>query len=692
MPVKVHFVLSAINIEFPLRWLLEIGQYAAFLKQSNLPAKLTLLLKPDDAQAADAVQSERPEILVLSALPGQSKPLWSLAETVRGKLRSSLVIAAGLLPTLDPEGVIAEQAIDALLLGEGEIALVELASALERGQDYRTIRNFWIKDHAGIVQKNPLRPLTENLDIFPYPDRKVFDHERWLRVSGGNVSVIASRGCTHYCLFCHEPRLKEIYKGKGPVCRVRSAVHIIGEIAEIARDHEIKRVTFLDEMFPLELSWLADFTKRYSAHFKVPFTITSSVEKLNQKTLDLLKTAGCDTIVLGIETGNQAFRKKLTDRNVATENVAKAASLIQSLGMNVVATNMIGLPLEKPEMIRETLELNRQLRPDEIRVSVFDPLPSTRLYEFCKEKHYLGEASRAELQPWESTLRLPGLSPKDIRDFYEAFHLLNSMLCVASLKEKKGYFDFIADLAKAKVVSPHRFDVRAQRLTLYGETRTVIAQRVNSALNYDILLEDDSALSFGLAVLPSMIPAKGKIQFTIEVVQDGYAQTAFQRIVGAEQPQEMRWFDYDLPLLDMKEGAARISLKVESLEKEKEPDVWGVWSYPFLSNRLVKVAGKLKVVEGTGYEDTDQLRRDLEEEKARCSAVQNRADEYERRVKELEAEIKQKTQRIAELSLTVHGLESDLENYRKHVAELEQIREEYQRSLGKKIKGIFRKK
>jgi anaerobic magnesium-protoporphyrin IX monomethyl ester cyclase len=692
MPLNVHFILSAINIEFPMRWMLEVGQYAAFLRQSGFSPQVTLLQRLQDAEAVEPAQRERPEVVVFFALPGQTKPLWQFAEKLRGKLRSALFIAAGLLPTLEPERVIAEKTIDALLLGEGEIALVELVSALERKQDYRTLRNFWIKDRGGNVQKNPLRPLVDNLDIFPYADRTIFDHERWLRTSGGEVAVIASRGCLRNCLFCHQPLIKEIYKGKGVFCRVRTPIHIVGEIAEIARDHDIQRVTFLDDVFPTEIEWLTDFAKRYSTHFKFPFTITSEAERLNEKTLEVLKGAGCDRIVLGIESGEQTFRKKIADRNVGNENVLKAASLIQSLGMKLVTTNMVGLPLEKPEMIQETLELNRQLNPDEIRVSVFDPIPSTRLYEFCKEKHYLSDVSRAELQPWESALRLPTLSAEEIRKSYEKFYLLDSLLRSARFEEKKGYFDFLAELAGAKIVSEHRFDAQARRLSLYGETRDAIAQRLNSVLNYEIQLEENSALSFGLSVQACMVAESAKIIFGIEIVQNGYAQTVFQKFVSPEQREEMRWFDYDLPVLDTTEGGATISFKVESSGVGRELNIWGLWSHPFLSNRLTKIAGKLKVVEATAYESPDVMRRELQEKEAECASLRKRIEEYEKRVQELEAEMKQKTQRIAELMLNAHALDSDLENYRKYVAELEQIREEYERSLGKKIKSIFRKK
>jgi hypothetical protein len=466
----------------------------------------------------------------------------------------------------------------------------------------------------------------------------------------------------------------------------------VGEIAEIARDNDIHRVTFLDDVFPWDSEWTAEFTKTYSKHFKFPFAITTTAEKLNETDLELLKGAGCEAVVLGVETGNQAFRKRLSDRNVGDKNVIKAASLVQSMGVKLVTTNMIGLPLETPELIKETLELNKKLRASDVRVSIYDPLPSTPLFELCKEKGYLTERSRSELKPWESTLSLPTLSAGDLRDSYEKFHLLNSLLHVANLQKRKGYFDSIAALPKAKIVSESRSDVQAKTTHLYGETRNVIAQRVNSTLKYEAELEENSAVSLGIAIVPSMKPVKGKVFFSIEVVQNGREQTVFQKTLTLEEKEQMRWFDYDLPLLDIKTGSARILFKIGGLNVESGEEIWGLWSHPFLSNRLTKVEGKIKVVETTASEDAYEIKRQLEEKEKLCASLKEKSQEVEEQLKELEEEIKKKTQRIAELTLKLHEVESNREKDEKYIMELEQIRDEYQRSLGKKIKGIFRKK
>ena len=75
-------------------------------------------------------------------------------------------------PTFFPD-MISEDGVDGICMGEGEHAMLELVTNLADGKPVRDLRNWWIKED-GVVHKNPLRPLIQDLDGLPLPDHSVF--------------------------------------------------------------------------------------------------------------------------------------------------------------------------------------------------------------------------------------------------------------------------------------------------------------------------------------------------------------------------------------------------------------------------------------------------------------------------------------------------------------------------------------
>jgi anaerobic magnesium-protoporphyrin IX monomethyl ester cyclase len=58
-------------------------------------------------------------------------------------------------------------------IGEGEEALVRLCDKMDHGKDYREVDSIWVKDNGNII-RNTIRPLNDNLESRPFPDRSSF--------------------------------------------------------------------------------------------------------------------------------------------------------------------------------------------------------------------------------------------------------------------------------------------------------------------------------------------------------------------------------------------------------------------------------------------------------------------------------------------------------------------------------------
>ena len=69
--------------------------------------------------------------------------------------------------TLVPEEVIAVDGVDAVTIGDGEYAELELCDKMTAGEDYTDIESKWFKLKDGTIKKNPVRPLFADLDRLP---------------------------------------------------------------------------------------------------------------------------------------------------------------------------------------------------------------------------------------------------------------------------------------------------------------------------------------------------------------------------------------------------------------------------------------------------------------------------------------------------------------------------------------------
>ena len=106
---------------------------------------------------------------------------------------------------------------------------------------------------------------------------------------------------------------------------------------------------------------------------------------------------------------------------MSNEQIIKAFDNAHKLGIKTGSYNMIGLPYETPEMIRETINLNKRLAPSSIAIFFFYPYPGTELYEVCKREGFLS-GRRSSSYVSESVLELPTITTKELQKLYTEFY------------------------------------------------------------------------------------------------------------------------------------------------------------------------------------------------------------------------------------------------------------------------------
>jgi radical SAM superfamily enzyme YgiQ (UPF0313 family) len=90
--------------------------------------------------------------------------------------------------------------------------------------------------------------------------------------------------------------------------------------------------------------------------------------------------------------------------------------------METYTCNMIGVPGETLAMIKETIDLNRELAPSQLQFSVFHPYPMTELHDLAIQKGlYDPKDTLPSYYGRESVLKLDTLTKSELYEAYDRF-------------------------------------------------------------------------------------------------------------------------------------------------------------------------------------------------------------------------------------------------------------------------------
>jgi anaerobic magnesium-protoporphyrin IX monomethyl ester cyclase len=370
---------------------LGIGYLSAFLRMEGHSTSLIHLVHPVERdELLERVKAESPDVLAVSSTTHMFPHVWKWVNWIKEEA-DIFTICGGAHATLDPQGAMEQASLDAVCLGEGEEALAELCADLEEGRDHSRVASLWVRV-GNELRRNPVRPLIEDLDTLPMPDRSIFDPSLFCQQQHERGTLMASRGCPYSCAYCSNHAQRSIYPNKGKYVRFRSVDSVIREVLHIIEkdvEHRLRYIRFDDDILTLEPVWLEEFAARYREYVELPFICNSRVNLLDEHTVRLLSEGGCSVICMGIESGNQRIRRELLRRHMSDEDIVNSFQLCRRYGIKTVSTNMTSLPEEDLPALVDTIKVNARSRPHCMQVSTYHPYPNTRLYRYCQEKGYL---------------------------------------------------------------------------------------------------------------------------------------------------------------------------------------------------------------------------------------------------------------------------------------------------------------
>lgn len=335
-----------------------------------------------ETELAPLIDSFAPDLVGYSACTGEHRRLLDLNRRLKRGRRFTAVFG-GPHATFFPE-MVGEEGVDAVCRGEGEGAILDVAEAIDVGRPLGDIANLWVRTERGVT-RNDLRPLAADLDALPFPDRELRYAADPASRGYPVKSFLASRGCPFRCTYCFNNGYAALYGPEWCRPRTRSVGNLLAEIAQVRRESRLEFVQFRESIFPWQPGWLAEFAERYPREVGLPFYCHVRADLLDARRVELLARAGCVSVNMGIECGDEAYRREALGRNMSDGQIVEACRLLHERGIRILADNMIALPGAPAGADWKTLRLNRRCRVDYALAMIFQPYPGTELGRRAEE-------------------------------------------------------------------------------------------------------------------------------------------------------------------------------------------------------------------------------------------------------------------------------------------------------------------
>lgn len=288
------------------------------------------------------------------------------------------IIVGGIHATILYDQLLQNFDIDYIVIGEGEITIVELLNALDAGNNINTIKGIAYKRDGSVVV-NPERELLADLDSLPFPK-----HELFITPDREMACILTSRGCPFKCTFCC---LHSVSKRK---YRVRSVENIVEEIEYIRSTFKnINHIQIPDDTFTLNQQRAIDFCNGIiRRNIKMRFTCVARIKPASKELFDLMEKAGFTDIGFGLETGSEKLLKDI-HKSITTDDVVRTFEMLKDSKINVTTFLIVGFPGETHETVNETIRLVKRLQ--KIKYYEFKGVarlwvyPNTEVYQMMKD-------------------------------------------------------------------------------------------------------------------------------------------------------------------------------------------------------------------------------------------------------------------------------------------------------------------
>jgi len=329
----------------------------------------------------------------------------------------------GTQPTWRPDNFL-DKPDSYVVRGEADFAVTDLLEAIKTSSDLSGILGISYIDD-GDVHHNASRPIIDDIDTIPIPDRSFLDRRLYYNPKMRHMpqtATLTSRGCFGRCTFCvpnslsfaRELEFRKTYYKKPPP-RLHSVKRVAEEFKEI-RSLGFRAVSIIDDEFlwnekrtleicevlkPLELEW----------------SCLARPDMVTPASARAMAESGCVYVDLGVESFDQRILDAVR-KDMQMPDIVRGIKLLRENGIQPeINVLLAATPLETRETILKTIKMTEKFAPEFILYSIASPFPGTEFYYQAREHHWFVTPDN-EYKPvdpqQESIISYPHLSKQEL--------------------------------------------------------------------------------------------------------------------------------------------------------------------------------------------------------------------------------------------------------------------------------------
>jgi radical SAM superfamily enzyme YgiQ (UPF0313 family) len=395
---------------------LGLASLAAYSRQQGFqvriidaPALKISVEKFGDFLRAD-LENYRARYYGFTATTAAVKNAYLMAQVVKEIYPEAKIIFGGAHPTVLPEEVVSQSAINLVVVGEGELTLAEVLS----GKNHSEVKGLVYRENGRIISNSP-RERIKDLDQLPFPAYDLLPMEKYYPAKGSYqrlpaISMLTSRGCPGRCTFCN--------KTLGEQMVFRSADSLIEEIKMLSRDFGIRQINFYDDTFTVFKENIRRFCQLLlEQKIDISWCCFSRVDYVDLELLKLMKRAGCHQIMYGIESGDEGVLRAI-NKKIDLATVRTVVKLTKQAKIDVRGAFMIANPTETRETVLRTLKFAQELNPEVAIFNITTPYPGTEMFKEASGQGLIMTYDWDDYDLSKPIMKLENLSQEEIIKLY----------------------------------------------------------------------------------------------------------------------------------------------------------------------------------------------------------------------------------------------------------------------------------
>jgi radical SAM superfamily enzyme YgiQ (UPF0313 family) len=376
---------------------LGLGYIASFLRKYG---SHSVQIYEPEAQSLSYTDLEKiisdnaPDIVGLTCSTPNFFRAIRLARAVKNNSDAKIIIG-GVHASALPEFIAEKypELIDCVVIGEGEITMLELVRAYENNESIEGIRGIVYRNGNKTIRTGT-RPFIDELDSIPFPARDLIPQKLFIpnlhNARHRNCStLLTSRGCPFNCSFC----ASRIVSGRN--YRIHSAEYVLEEMQMLKTDFHARQLLITDDTFTINHERLEKICRgMIDKKLDLEWFCFSQVNSVNREMLSIMKKAGCYNIGFGIESGNEDILRKM-GKPIKPEKALEAVRLANETGMKTQAFYIFGTPGETKQQMEETIQFAKKVGATLAFFNMLVPYPGT------KDFHHFFSRTPLEKIEWE---------------------------------------------------------------------------------------------------------------------------------------------------------------------------------------------------------------------------------------------------------------------------------------------------